>query len=229
MMPYNSHVRDIMAHADPHAELHAELRALPHLHMLMATPIAMPMAMPSLVPRYTLRDLDRFPNDGNRYELLDGFLLVTPAPHSPHQILQSMLVRELTFYFGRRPSVYVLTPGAVEVAPGTHLEPDVLVIPNTGKPPESWLAVRDWWLAIEISGRGSRVYDRDFKGPAYLRAGVRAYWRIDLRDRCVYVSTSAEPFEVRHETPVSWSPPDSIAEPLVVDIPALFEGIEGDD
>lgn len=176
-MPYNSHVRDIVTHAEPHAELHAELRALPHFNMLMATPIAMPMAMPSLVPRYTLRDLDRFPNDGNRYELLDGFLLVTPAPQSPHQILRSMLVRELTFYFGRRPSVYV----------------------------------------------------RDFKGPAYLRAGVRAYWRVDLPDRCVYVSTSAEPFEVRHETQVSWSPPDSTAEPLVVDIPALFEGIEGDD
>lgn len=221
MMPNNSGSRDIVAHA--------ELRALPQINMLMATPIAMPMAMPSLVPKYTLSDLDRFPNDGNRYELLDGFLLVTPAPKSPHQILQSMLVRELTFYFGRRPSVYVLTPGAVEVAPGTHLEPDVLVIPKTGKPPESWLAVRDWWLAIEISGRGSRVYDRDFKGPAYVRAGVSTYWRVDLRDRCVYVSTRAQPGEVRHEAQLHWSPPDLTTEPFELDIPALFEGIEGDE
>ena len=31
------------------------------------------------VPRYTVDDLDTFPEDGNRYELLDGVLLVTPA------------------------------------------------------------------------------------------------------------------------------------------------------
>jgi hypothetical protein len=38
------------------------------------------MAMPVAVPRYTLRDLESFPDDGSRYELLDGVLLVTPPP-----------------------------------------------------------------------------------------------------------------------------------------------------
>ncbi len=220
-MPNEPRSRDIVAHA--------ELRTPPHHFMLMATPIAMPMAMPSLVPRYTIGDLDRFPDDGNRYELLDGFLLVTPAPQSPHQIVQSLLAHELTFYFGRQPPVYVLTPGVVEVAPGTHLEPDVLVVPKTGVVPKSWLAIRDWWLAIEVSGRGSRIYDRDFKGPAYLRAGVPTYWRVDLRDRCVYTSTPSEPAEVRHDAHVTWAPPGSTAEPFTLDIPALFDGIEGDD
>ena len=37
------------------------------------------MAMAISIPRYTIADLERFPNDGNRYELLDGVLLVTPA------------------------------------------------------------------------------------------------------------------------------------------------------
>ena len=37
------------------------------------------MGMAVSVPRYTVDDLEHFPDDGNRYELLDGLLLVTPA------------------------------------------------------------------------------------------------------------------------------------------------------
>ena len=42
-------------------------------------------------PRYTVDDLEQFPEDGNRYELLDGVLLVTPAPRQVHQIVASRL------------------------------------------------------------------------------------------------------------------------------------------
>jgi Uma2 family endonuclease len=71
------------------------LRPAPRYSMLMATPIALPMAMPSLVPKYTIDDLERFPDDGNRYELVDGFLFVTPAPLLPHELLCSSLATEL--------------------------------------------------------------------------------------------------------------------------------------
>jgi len=45
------------------------------------------MAMPVVVPRYTLRDLESFPDDGSRYELLDGVLLVTPGPAPLHELV----------------------------------------------------------------------------------------------------------------------------------------------
>lgn len=187
------------------------------------------MAMPSLVPKYTIDDLERFPDDRNRYELVDGYLLVTPAAATPHQTLQSSLCAELTFQLGRSRPAHTFTPGVVEVSPGTHLEPDILLIPNSGRAPENWSAVTDWWLAVEISGRGSRVYDRDFKGPAYMRAGVPTYWRVDMLDRCVYVTTPDGNTEVRHDTELRWQPPLPTTEPIVINVPALFDGITGDD
>jgi hypothetical protein len=43
----------------------------------------------------------------------------------------------------------------------------VLVIPGLILP-ETWLEICDWWLAVEVSGRGSRIYDREFERPSYL-------------------------------------------------------------
>ena len=45
----------------------------------------MGMAVAISVPRFTIDDLDQFPDDGNRYELLDGMLLVTSGPAGWHQ------------------------------------------------------------------------------------------------------------------------------------------------
>jgi Uma2 family endonuclease len=187
------------------------------------------MAMPSLVPKYTIDDLERFPDDGNRYELVDGFLLVTPAPLLPHEQLCSVLATELILQLGRNAPARVYTRGAVAVAPSNYAEPDVMVVPVTAKVPAKWTGLREWWLVVEVSGRGSRVYDRDFKGPAYMRAGVLAYWRVDMLDRCIYVSTPGGKSEERHETDLRWQPPIANATPVVISVPALFDGITGDD
>ncbi len=186
------------------------------------------MAMPLAVPRYTLQDLESFPDDGNRYELVDGILLVTPAPLPPHDYVVWRLIRRLTLYVGSDTGVHVSCGAAVEVAPNLHLEPDVLVMPEILPVPATWTDVREWWLAVEVSGRGSRIYDRDFKRPAYLRAGVREVWRADLKEKCVFVATPARPEEARHEERVLWHPPAK-PEPMVVDVPGLFHGVEGDD
>ncbi len=196
----------------------------------MGTSITTPMALSATLPTYTLDALDRFPDDGNRYELVDGFLLVTPGPMPPHQVLLSNLVQRLSRHVDTGQRVHLLTPGVVQIAPNTHLEPDLLVVPVTGpvRLNTRWTAVRDFWLAVEVSGHGSRVYDREYKRPAYLRAGVRTYWRVDLRDRCVYVSTPDAPAEQRCAETVQWTP-SGATEPFRLDVRALFEGVEGDE
>lgn len=54
------------------------------------------MAMALHVPLYTVDDLARFPDDGNRYELLDGMLLVSPSPAATHQLVVNRIQSRLT-------------------------------------------------------------------------------------------------------------------------------------
>ncbi|MBI4503298.1 MAG: Uma2 family endonuclease [Gemmatimonadetes bacterium] len=184
--------------------------------------------MPVVVPRYTLEDLQSFPNDGNRYELLDGVLLVTPAPLPPHQIVLDRLVRALHLYFGTSGKAHICTPGSVEIAPNLHLEPDILVIPEMERIAEKWTEVRTWWLAVEISGRGSRVYDRDHKRTAYIAVGVQEVWRADLAARWIFITRPGSSEERAAEAQLVWQAPQ-MAHALVLDVASVFEGIEGDE
>lgn len=183
------------------------------------------MAMPLVVPRYTLLDLESFPDDGSRYELLDGVLLVTPAPGPLHQFVVGRIVKALAVYLSHSNLARVLTPGAVELEPNLHLEPDVLVVP-ADEPSDGigldtrWTAIRRWWLAVEVSGKGSTPYDRDYKTPAYLTLGVREVWRVDLPEQCVFVSRPGSP-NVSHAELVEWHPPE-LGVPLMVSVPELF-------
>ena len=183
------------------------------------------MAMPVTVPRYTLEDLESFPDDGNRYELLAGVLLVTPLAEFPHQRAASRLLAELVAYLRPDRIAEVFSPGCVEREPNLHLEPDLLVVPARATPRRTgdarWRDLQEYWLAVEVSGVESRVYDRDHKGPAYLAVGVREFWRVDLADRCLYTSRPGGPAEVAHSDRVSWLAPGR-QEPLVIVVPELF-------
>jgi len=145
--------------------------------------MAMPLRAPIRVPTYTTDDLRRFPRDGQRYELLDGFLLVTPAPGTAHQVVLSRLMAVLLGYLPEGAPARVTSPGEIEIAPKLLLDPDILIWPSSYRPGTPWTAISGWWLAVEVSGRASRVYDRDFKRDAYLTLGVREAWLVDLDDR----------------------------------------------
>ncbi len=166
------------------------------------------MAMPLAVPRYTIADLDRWPPDGNRYELLSGVLLVTPAPGPIHQSVLGRLVAALNGYLGLDGPAFVVSPGVIQRSEHTQLEPDALVVPRRFWGEPSWQPMSDWWLAVEVSGRGSRIYDRDFKAGAYLELGVREAWRVDLREGTVDRFAAGSPLGSRFEEAITWHPPE---------------------
>ena len=179
------------------------------------------MAMPAALPQFTVDDLYRLPDDGNRYELLHGMLLVTPQAGITHQTIAARLAGSLIATLQGEPGIQLWSPGVIEVRPGIHLEPDILV----GRMPKvaRWAAVREHWLAVEVSGTGSRVYDRDYKRDGYLAVGVAEVWLVDLSLEQVFVSRASGEKDVPHAGELSWRSP--AGRELQVDIAALFRNV----
>ena len=181
------------------------------------------MGMAIGMPRYTVDDLERFPEDGNRYELLDGMLLVTPAPAASHQIVISRLQSYLVDGVQRPGHAYVVGPGAVVRPPGTQLEPDILVYPTRFSPNTDWRRVNEHWLVVEVFSRSSRMYDREFKRDAYFALGVQQVWLVDRRGKSVEVCRARGVSELERET-IQWKVPTL---DIVVSIPLadVFAGL----
>ena len=180
------------------------------------------MAMALSVPLYTVDDLDHFPDDGNRYELLDGVLLVTPQASAPHQIVANRIQTELAISLQKTGLAHVVGPGAVIQMPRTQLQPDILVYPARFSPTTDWRQLTEHWLAVEVFSRSSRIYDRDFKRDAYLALGVQQVWLVDWHERFVEVCTGN-----RKSSEVS----DLIRSRIggvevVIDLPEVFSGLE---
>ncbi len=128
---------------------------------------------------FTIEDLEGFPSDGNRYELIEGTLHVTPAPRFAHQRAIGNLFHVLRQVCPPGLEV-VLGPFDVVLGPDTVLEPDVLVT-RPDDPTEKRLE-QPPLLAIEVLSPSTRLYDLGTKRLAYEHFGVPAYWVVDVLD-----------------------------------------------
>jgi len=70
-----------------------------------------------------------------------------------------------------------------------------------------WENVRENRLAIEVTSRPTRVYERVYKRPAYLALGIKEVWRVERRKRQVLVSRPDAPADVTDSETVTWRPP----------------------
>lgn len=121
-------------------------------------------------------DLAGMPDDGHRYELVEGVLLVTPAPSIPHQTCVVSLV--VLLRTARTEGHLVLVaPTDVRLTAVTVLQPDVLV----ARPADMTLARLEGApvLAVEVLSPSTRLIDLGTKRLAYEAAGVPAYWLVD--------------------------------------------------
>jgi Uma2 family endonuclease len=182
------------------------------------------MAMAISVPRYTIDDLDRFPDDGDRYELLDGVLLVTPAPRAIHQRIAARLQARLSNGVESPAHGCVVGPGAISVPPRTQLQPDILVYPARFGPNVEWAEITEHWLAVEVLSRSSRVYDREFKRDAYFALGVPQVWIVDIADRSVEVWRARDAREVVRDL-IRWRVP-TLDVVVPIELAEVFAGIE---
>ena len=181
------------------------------------------MAMAISLPHYTVDDLDRLPDDGNRYELLDGVLLVTPAPRAVHQLVANRIQMELSIALVKTGLAHVAGPGVVVRRPKTQLQPDVLVYSAKYSPTTDWPKISDHWLAVEVLSRSSRVYDREYKRDAYFKLGVRQVWLVDWRERVVEVCRGIGKAR-RMRDVIRWRVGE-IGATVVIDLSEIFAGL----
>lgn len=128
---------------------------------------------------FTIEDLEGLPSDGNRYELIEGSLHVTPVPGFAHQRAIGNLFHVLRQACPPELEV-VLGPFDVQLGPDTMVEPDVLVT-RPDDPTEKRLE-QPPLLAIEVLSPSTRLYDLGTKRLAYEQFGVPAYWVVDVLD-----------------------------------------------
>lgn len=177
--------------------------------------------MPSVSGSYTLEKWERLPRDGNRYELLDGELLVTPSPGPLHQTLVARLTVALASYVDAHHLGQVWPGLDMFHGPRTVLEPDVAVgLGPAARRLRSWKELRGPALAIEVLSPSSRRYDRDKKRAVYLAHGCE-YWIVDPEDHCIERWLPGGAVPSTHHAALQWHPDPSVA-PLTLDVASLF-------
>ncbi|MFI7110771.1 Uma2 family endonuclease [Nonomuraea sp. NPDC050227] len=130
-------------------------------------------------PPFTVDDLLRFPDDGNRYELFNGSLVVSPAPTPPHQdaifLLQTILHRALPA------QLKVYSTVNVRASERDLFIPDLAVVTrDKARNVKLVFEAADVLLAVEVVSPSTKTHDRGNKAAAYAAAGIPAYWRIEL-------------------------------------------------
>jgi Uma2 family endonuclease len=152
--------------------------------------MTIPKAWPTAGQPFTVTELDRMPDDGRRYELVDGALVVSPRPTQIHQVAalrMAMLLDQAT-----PPDLQVVPEPAVMISVDTEFDPDVVVVDlekigdaKVTSPP---------LLVVEVRSPKTALVDLNTKKAAYEGFGVDSYWIIvpDLDEPEVIA------FELRH-------------------------------
>jgi Uma2 family endonuclease len=182
--------------------------------------------MPATHTDWTVEMLDALPDDGQRYELIDGVLFVTPAPRLIHQLVAGQIHICLKQYLrGSSIGRAVISPSDVRRGDRkrNRVQPDVFVVrlADARWPPYPF-DLSDLLLAVEVPSPSDPAYDYQTKRELYLSNGVPEYWVLNADARNVSRwRGAADPGEVLSAR-LEWNPA-GMPEPLVIDLPAFFE------
>jgi Uma2 family endonuclease len=122
----------------------------------------------------TVADLDLTPDDGRRYELDDGVLVVTPPPAFSHEVVVMRIGVALAA--ACPPEFAVAGASGIEMSDLRYRVPDLVVVrtasvaltdKNVKVPPE---------LVVEVASPSTAAYDRNRKKTVYAEFGIPAYW-----------------------------------------------------
>ncbi|MEP6833065.1 MAG: Uma2 family endonuclease [Gemmatimonas sp.] len=169
--------------------------------------MAMPISLSKSVRKvWTISDLERLPNDGNRYEILHGELLVTPMPSTGHQRVTARLFVNLANWCRAHTGWTFLSPGGVYMSQTTWLEPDAAIYATPDYGDAEWRDMPPPVLVVETQSKSTARRDRFRKRPAYLAHGVQEVWIVIEKSRMVERWTGASEFPSVFGDVISWQP-----------------------
>ena len=168
--------------------------------------------------RFKATDIWDTPEDGNRYEVIDGVLSVTPPPLWMHQRgLSKLHIRVGDFVYRNGLGEIVEAPVGVVLDDANGLQPDLVYVSRErlGIITERGIeGVPD--LVVEALSRSTRARDRGAKMRRYAAAGVPHYWLLDPRARTLEAYRLGEN---GYGTPELYGPGSVFR-------PSLFPGLE---
>src|ERR1043166_5685074 len=187
------------------------------------------MYMPELAKQWTREAVLALPDDGKRYELLDGELLGSPSPTCIHQRAVLALYQRVHPYVREhRIGVTYLAPADLDFQSAQLLQPDLFVTPlQGGREPLQWSEAGIPLLIAEVLSPSTALNDRNRKRRGYQRSGVGEYWIVDTDARLI------EPWLPGDERPeilsehISWQPTGA-AVSLGIDLAGYFGEVWGE-
>lgn len=188
----------------------------------------MPHKIEESVPRpyYTADMVRAMPDDGNRYEVVYGELLVTPMPRMLHQIVVGRLTFALAQYLESYP-VGIVFGVAGDITWGREdvlVQPDVFVTRLDELQALDWELIRHLLLVAEVLSPSSLKHDRFTKRRRYQDAQVPLYWILDADERSVEIWTPADSFPTIERERLVWHP-DGADQPFVLELGDLFRPV----
>jgi Uma2 family endonuclease len=177
------------------------------------------------VTYYSADMVRALPDDGQRYEVVHGELLVTPAPRALHQRIAIRLAVALSGYLeAHRVGEVLLSPADISWTDDMLVQPDVVVVDPAEARTLDWARMKTLLLVVEVLSPSTARTDRFTKRRLYQEVGVPTYWIVDSERRCVEVWTPEATFPAVEWEAVAWHPVGT-AEPLRVSLGELFKPI----
>ena len=171
---------------------------------------------------WTLEQLHRLPDDGNKYELVRGELFVTPPPSEEHEFITARLSRIIDPYVARHRLGHVLRPRAVVRLQGSEVEPDLMVRAASPRGARDWDQAPLPILVVEVLSPTTRRRDLNQKKGFYLDAGVPEYWVVDAESRTITVMHPDTSIVIRESDTLRWTPLKD-ADPLTLHVVEVFD------
>ena len=188
-------------------------------------------AMTTITRRWTVADLEGLPDDGNRYEIIDGELHVTTAPHVWHQVVVGKVATALGVWSQQTGAGLTIPGPGVIVSPTDAVIPDVVWVSHERFPgllgeDGKLHSAPDIVVEVLSPGTANEARDRVTKRRHYGDWGVREYWIVDRFARTVEVYRLAEG---TLQLIVTLGEPDELTSPLLpgftASVAALFAGL----